>query len=363
MTHQRRPIALLAALLIVLAMMMMPPAATRHTFAQDDDATLAAIDQMLNELAADEQFSGAVLIARDGDILLSAGYGLAHRGWEIPNTPATKFRIGSVTKQFTGLAILKLQEEGRLSVEDAICTYLDECPAAWQPLTIRHLLTHTAGIPNLTDFPDYPETMSEPTTPAATMQRFADRPLEFEPGTSFAYSNSGYILLGIIIEAASGQPYAEYLQDNFFSPLGMENTGLDSNSRIIPQMAEGYANPQTRAAYVHMSVPYAAGALYSTVGDLYRWTVALHTGKVVSAEAWESMWENAYTFPDGSQYGYGLSRNGPGGRRWVGHGGGINGFASMVQYLPAERLTIVVLSNLESANPATVLALIEERLF
>ena len=184
------------------------------------------------------RFSGAVLLARDGQPIVSRGYGMANIEHGVPNTPQTVFRLGSVTKQFTAMAVVMLQERGKLSVNDPICKYLADCPPAWQPITIKNLLTHTAGIPNYTEFPDFVKTAAVDTTPAELTSRFRDKPLQFALGEKYAYSNSGYYLLGTIIERASGKAYADFLQENIFAPLGMKAYGI-RQSRPYHQSPRG----------------------------------------------------------------------------------------------------------------------------
>ncbi len=208
------------------------------------------------------RFTGAVLVARDGKVLFARGYGMANLEHSIPNSPSTKFRLGSITKQFTAAAILQLQEKGKLSVQDPVCKYVPDCPAAWAPVTIHHLLTHTSGIPNFTSFPDYLKTMMIASPPEKSLERFRDKPLEFTPGEKFNYSNSGYVLLGFILEKAAGQNYDEYLRANIFAPLGMNASGYDWNSTVLHGRASGYArrgeSGYANAEYVHMTIPHAA---------------------------------------------------------------------------------------------------------
>ena len=192
------------------------------TFAVED--TASKIDKVLNDLTEREAFTGAVLVARNGEVLLRQGYGLADRERNIPNTPQTKYRLGSITKQFTAMAILMLQAQDKLNVQDPICRYISECPITWQDITIHHLLTHTSGIPNLTDFHDYQATKATPSPPEQTIARFKDKPLGFPPGEQWSYSNSGYIVLGHIIEQASGLSYEAFLQQYIFEPLQMKDT-------------------------------------------------------------------------------------------------------------------------------------------
>jgi len=293
------------------------------------------------------RFSGAVLLARDGQPIESRGYGMANIELSVPNSPETVFRLGSVTKQFTGMAIVMLQERGKLSVNDPICKYLSDCPQAWQPITIKNLLTHTAGIPNYTEFPDFTKTAAVDTTAAELTSRFRDKPLQFALGEKYAYSNSGYYLLGTIIERASGKPYADFLQENIFGPLGMKQTGYDNPVRIIKNRAAGYARTSDgfiNAAPISMSTAYAAGALYSTVGDLLLWDQALYTEKLVSRKSLDE----AFT-PFKSNYGYGWSIGKRFDRQVIAHGGGIFGFSSYIARYPSDHVTVIVLSNLEGA--------------
>ena len=305
------------------------------------------VDEYVNAAMRVSRFGGAVLVARDGQPIVSRGYGMANIEHNVPNTPQTVFRIGSVTKQFTGMAIVMLQERGKLSVNDPVCKHLPDCPQAWQPITIKNLLTHTAGIPNYTEFPDFVKTAAAETTSAELTGRFRDKPLQFALGEKFAYSNSGYYLLGTIIERASGKPYADFLQENIFAPLGMKQTGYDNPARIIRNRAAGYARTSdgfVNAAPISMSTAYAAGALYSTVEDLLLWDQALYTEKLVSRKSLDE----AFT-PFKSNYGYGWSIGKRFDRQVIAHGGGIFGFSSYIARYPADRVTVVVLSNVEGA--------------
>ncbi|CAN5617753.1 serine hydrolase domain-containing protein [soil metagenome] len=310
----------------------------------------AEVDQFLNTQVKAEQFSGAVLIARDGAILVSQGYGLADRAQQIANTPQTKFRLGSLTKPFTALAILQLQAQGKLNVQDPICQYIADCPAIWQAITIHQLLTHTAGVPDLTRFPDYEQTKNVASTPAQTIARFKAKPLDFQPGTKWDYSNSGYILLGAIIEKASGKTYETFLQENIFTPLQMVNTGYEHDKALL---AIGYANARDEADLIDMSIPFAAGGLYSTVEDLYRWDQALDTEKLLPKPLWDIMFTAQAAIPNsnGSSYGYGWVLGQQLGHRSVGHNGGIEGFVTSYNRFPDDKVTIILLSNRQDINP------------
>ena len=310
------------------------------------------MDQIVQSYASNKQFMGSVLVARGNDVLLSKGYGSANLEWQIPDTPSTRFRLGSVTKQFTAASILLLEERGKLKVEDPVKKYLPEAPAAWDKMTIFHVLTHTAGIPNFTAFLDYPTSEPFPTTPEKLVARFRDKPLEFEPGENWNYSNSGYVLLGYLIERISGTSYEKFLQENIFTPLGMRDSGYDSNSALIARRAAGYApgpDGPVNAGFIHMSVPFAAGALYSTTEDLLRWEQGLFGGKVLSAASLQKM-----TTPFKSDYAFGLQVHAVNGRKWIDHGGGIEGFNTLLAYYPDDKLTVVVLANLNGQAPLQI---------
>jgi CubicO group peptidase (beta-lactamase class C family) len=290
------------------------------------------------------KFMGTVLVAQDGKIVLDKGYGFADLEWDIPNTPTTKFRLGSLTKQFTAASILLLEERGKLKVDDPVKKYMPDAPAAWDKITIFHLLTHTSGIQNFTGFPDYDSTQAIPTTPEKLVERFRNKPLEFEPGTKWNYSNSGYVLLGYLIEKISGQSYAEFLQQNIFTPLGMKDSGYDSNSAIIAHRAAGYApgkNGPVNAGFVDMSIPFSAGALYSTTEDLLRWEQGLFGGKVLTPASLAKM-----TTPFKQDYAFGLGVSTNDGHKMIAHDGGIQGFNTFLAYFPDDKLVVAVLANL-----------------
>lgn len=340
----KRLSALLSLLLLIFFIGTIP------SIAQDGAAD--RIDTFLANLVDQDLFSGSVLVARDGEILLSEGYGMANRDWDIANTADTKFRIGSITKQFTAMSILLLQEAGKLTIHDPICTYIEDCPEAWAEVTIEHLLTHTSGIPSLTDFPDYLQFSIVRTTPQATIQRFSDKPLDFQPGAEWYYSNSGYILLGYIIQEVSGQSYQNFLRDNIFEPLALTGTGYDDDRRIVKNRAVGYENSTRVASFIDMTVPYSAGSLYSTVGDLYTWIQALVNGEVVPEAALDDMWEASVPIPDEPDvtYAYGLISYTIENHAVIGHDGGINGFSATLAYFPDDKITIIALSNMEGSN-------------
>jgi CubicO group peptidase (beta-lactamase class C family) len=304
----------------------------------------ARMEQVIQSYVANQQFMGTVLMAQDGKVLIDKGYGFANLEWQLPNTPTTKFRLGSLTKQFTAASILLLEERGKLKVEDPVKKYMADAPAAWDKVTIFHLLTHTSGIPSLTSFPDFQARKGESMTPEKLVAWFRDKPLEFEPGEKWNYSNSGYILLGYLIEKISGQTYSDFVQQNIFTPLGMKDSGYDSNAAIIVHRAAGYTQGlkgPVNTAYVDMTIPFSAGALYSTTEDLLRWEQGLFGGKVLTAASLTKM-----TTPFKQDYAFGLGVVTNNGRKVITHAGGIEGFNTQLSYYPDDKLVVAVLANL-----------------
>ena len=314
----------------------------------------ARIEQIVQSYVAAHQFMGTVLIAKGDNVLFDKAYGYANLEWQIPNTPDTKFRLGSVTKQFTAASILLLEERGKLKTDDLVKKYVPDAPAAWDKITIFHLLTHTSGIPSFTELPEYAGLEKEPTTPEQLVNRFKNKPLEFEPGSKFKYSNSGYLLLGYLIDKISGEKYPQFVKENIFTPLGMADSGYDVNAEVIPHRAAGYTptppNGQIQnTGYIDMTIPYSAGALYSTTRDLLKWERGLFGGKVLKAESLKKM-----TTPFKDNYGFGLFISNADGHKKIDHGGGIEGFNTYLGYYPDDRLTIVVLANLNGGAPPDI---------
>jgi CubicO group peptidase (beta-lactamase class C family) len=314
------------------------------------------MDQVVTSFASSGKFMGSVLVAKGDQVLLSKGYGSANLEWGIPNSPSTKSRLGSLTKQFTAASILLLEERGKLSTGDPVRKYLPDAPAAWDKVTLFNLLTHTSGIPSFTGFKDYAETEPFATTSANLVARFRDKPLEFEPGTKWNYSNSGYALLGYLIEKISGESYADFVTENLFTPLGMADSGYDSNTAVVPRRASGYVpgpkGPEN-AGFIHMSVPFSAGGLYSTTEDLLKWETGLFGGKVLSAASLAKM-----TTPFKQDYAFGLGVSTVDGRKQLAHGGGIEGFNTFLSYSPDDRTTVAVLGNLNGQAPDEIAALL-----
>lgn len=314
-------------------------------------------DKYINALVRQDHFSGSVLVARGGKVLLRKGYGMANLEQETPNTPQTKFRIGSVTKQFTAMAIIMLQERGKLSVRDSVCKYVPDCPAAWQPITIHHLLSHTSGIPSFTEFPDNDDYERKQMAVLATMERFKNKPLDFQPGEKYTYSNSNYLTLGYVVEKASGKSYEDFLRENIYEPLHMADSGYDHPRNILKRRAAGYGrngNTVVNASYYfEMDTPFAGGSQYSTVEDLYLWDQALYTEKLVSKKSLDAIftphapqdqeWHGYFN------YGYGWDIGRSFNRKIVWHTGGINGFVAYFGRYTDDKVTIIILCNREDS--------------
>jgi len=314
------------------------------------------IDAYLTDLTSSGQFQGVALVAQGGKVVIARGYGSADEN--VPNTVQTRFRLASITKQFTAAAILALQQDRKLTVDDAICAYLDDCPDAWKPLTIRHLLTHTSGLVDYTDFASFEPTEMNPTTPQELVARFRAFPLAFAPGTLYDYCNSNYVLLGLIIERVSGMGYADYLHQRFFLPLGMTATGYDTNRGAIVDGAQGYVIPGKKSGFLDASTLYAAGGLYSTVGDLFRWDQALYTNEALDRDQLDQMFTPALR-----DYGFGWKIEVINGRRRISHPGNMTGVATFFARYPDDRATIIVLANMEYANVEGIANYIASRMF
>ena len=312
------------------------------------------IDALISTCVEYGKFNGSVLVAEKGEIIYKKGFGFANMEWDIPNRPDTKHRLASITKQFTAMLIVQLAAENKLKLDVPISTYLPDYPKKnGDRITIHHLLTHTSGTPNYTSFPNYRDMMRNPHRPAEIVNLFADSALEFTPGEKFNYSNSGYVLLGSIIENISGKTYEEVLQEKIFMPLKMINTGYDHSSPIMKNRAAGYyknGNTFVNANYIDMSTPYAAGAIYSTVEDLYLWDQALYREQLLPKKYMDLLFEK-HTPSWGQHYGYGweIGSTQIGNTKeyvqTIGHGGSINGFNTQITRIPSDQSLILLLNN------------------
>lgn len=324
-------------------------AAADPSFAERFDAVIGS-----NYKATDPGIT--VLVARDGKPLLRKAYGMANIEKKQAMTPEMSLRLGSITKQFTAVSILMLADEGKLSVQDDITKHLPDYPTKGKKITIEHLLTHTSGIVSYTSKPGFMAAMNTDLTVAQMIDTFKNDPLEFEPGSRYAYNNSGYFLLGAIIEKISGQSYAKFVEQRIFVPLGMTQTAYEGYERTPPLRAAGYSKKGDAfepSAPLSMALPYAAGSLVSTVDDLNRWDQAIAQGKLLKPASWKMAF-TPYTLADGksTNYGYGWAIGNLKGSPMIGHGGGINGFATYALRLPQEKVYVVVLGNADSGNVA-----------
>lgn len=314
-------------------------------------ADTKSLDAIASRYYKSDQPGAAVLVMKDGKTLLRKGYGMADLELGVPIAPDMVFRIGSVTKQFTAVAILQLVQQGKIALNDEIQKFLPDYPKGSKPITIEHLLTHTSGIKSYTSMANFLADMRRDFRVNEMIDRFKNEPSDFGPGDKWLYNNSGYFLLGAIIEKVSGVTYEQYVERHLFEPAGMTQTYYGNEARIIPKRVRGYDRGDhgsgiRNAEYLGMSQPYSAGSLLSTVDDLARWDAALQSGKLVDRKLLERAW-TSYKLNDGSMthYGYGWSVGDYEGLHFVEHGGGINGFASYALRLPNENVFVAILSN------------------
>lgn len=312
------------------------------------------MQQLLQQSAKADQPGFAVLVRKGNDVLSRGGYGMANMELAVPMQADMKFRIASQTKQFTAVAVLQLVQVGKLKLTDTVGSILKDYPAVGRDLTVHQLLTHTAGLKNLSRLPEFRENKPKDASLADMVALFSALPLEFKPGTQFRYSNSNYVLLTAIIEAVSKQSYADYLQQHVFSPLGMAHSGYDSASTILPKRASGYEQGPAglvNARSISMTRPQGAGALYSTVDDLNLWDQALYTDKLVKQPLLQQSFVRHQTLDGTPQpYGYGWMM-----ADWEKvptqeHSGGIEGFSSYIIRIPSEQVYVTVLANSAEAD-------------
>ncbi|MDX9927547.1 MAG: serine hydrolase [Bacteroidales bacterium] len=312
-------------------------------------------DKMLLEQFKPDETGCAALVAKDGQVIYTRAFGMANLELNVPMQPDMVFRIGSITKQFTAVAILQLMEQGKLSLQDDITKFIPDYPTQAYTITIEHLLTHTSGIKSYTNLPGYIENVRTDMKPDELINTFKNQPMEFAPGTKWNYNNSGYFLLGYIIEKVTGKSYPDYIQENFFTPLGMTSTCYGSDTKIIKNRAYGYQQGGDGVAnsdYCSMTQPYSAGSIMSTVGDLFKWHQALYAGKLVKKETLEkAVTEYRLSNGKGSGYGYGWFLSQLQGSPTVEHGGGIFGYLTSSVYLPKEDVYVALFSNSTAKAP------------
>jgi CubicO group peptidase (beta-lactamase class C family) len=305
-------------------------------------------------------FSGAVLVARHGVVMIRA-YGMADREFGIRNTPATKFRIGSLTKQFTAAAMLLLVQDGKLALDDPLCRYIDRCPDTWRPITIVQLLNHSSGVPDFVRLPGMRDRFAQHMDLAESIETLKRQPLDFPPGSDARYGNSGFLISAFIIEKLTGDSYAHFLEGRLYRPLGMASSGYAEDAPIIANRARGYVRRDGQfenAPYIDMSIPVGAGSQYSTVGDLYRWDRALYGDALLARAARDRMFAKG-----AGDFGLGWEVADEGGRRVIEHNGDINGFGAFIARWPSEDAVVIILTNTEGTKVRDMKDAIAARLF
>lgn len=305
------------------------------------------IHQFLLEKFPDHNPGASVLVIKGDKTLLRKGYGMANLESKTPVSPEMIFRIGSITKQFTSAAILKLSEQGKIRIDDEITKYLPDYPTNGKRITVGHLLNHTSGIKSYTSLPALmaKDLKAKEISVQDVINAFKDQPMDFDPGDEYRYNNSGYFLLGAIIEKVSGDTWSNYVQKNFFGPLKMKSTFTEDKN--IPLAATGYAGSGNAVAdYVHPSVPFSAGSIFSTVDDLWKWNKAIFNYRVVKKESLEKAWAPLVLNSGVKQsYGYGWQLGRLNDKKVIAHGGAIDGFLSYALYVPESKLFVTILCN------------------
>ena len=329
-------------------------------------STVDNLDKILNERFSATEPGAAVLVVQNDKVLLRKGYGIAEMNRKVPVTPDMVFRIGSITKQFTSTAVLKLVSEGKLSLQDELSKHLPDFKTQ-HPVTIEQLLNHTSGIKSYTSVPERMTTEAKKTkvSVAEMLGYIQSYPIDFTPGEKWLYNNSAYFLLGAVIEKVTGKTYGDYISQTFFKPLKMTASYPEDNKPIAKQAAgytKGTGDAFVMADYVHPSIPYSAGSIFSTVDDLWKWNQAVFSYKLVKKELLEKAWEPTKT-TDGSveSYGYGWQLGRVGDAKAIGHGGGIDGFLSFEVYVPEKQIYVAILANNTSVNPQDIAYLLAEQ--
>jgi CubicO group peptidase (beta-lactamase class C family) len=335
-----------------LSLLIVAPAWSETSPSQDS----AALEKFFSETFPADSPGAAVLVVHNDAVILRKGFGMADLELKVPVDPEHVFRVGSITKQFTAVAILQLVAAGKIKLDDDIATYVPDFPAAGHKVTIAQLLNQTSGLPSYTDEKTWLTTWRQDFKPSDLLAFTKGKPLLFTPGTDWAYSNTNYILLGEVITKVSGESYASYVQTKLLAPAGMQHSQYDNAEDMIPGRVPGYAvaGPKKwkNAAYLSMTHPYAAGALVSTVDDLWKWDKALSAGSLVDMKLLAQAYSDT-VLPDGRStgYGYGWGIGTLGRLKTIEHGGGINGFSAYEMKVPDAGLYIAILSNNEAAGP------------
>jgi CubicO group peptidase (beta-lactamase class C family) len=312
-------------------------------------------DELLQENYKADTPGATALVYKDGEVLYRKAFGMANMELEVPMKPENVFELGSITKQFTSVSILMLMEQGKLSLEDEITKYLPDYPTQGKKITIHHLLNHTSGIKSYTDMENFMSITRMDKSPKEIIDVFKDQPMDFDPGEQWHYNNSGYIVLGYIIEEVSGKTYADFISENIFLPLKMNNSYYGSKSTLIMNRASGYMPIEggiKNADYLSMSLPYAAGSLMSNVDDMLLWHKGVHNNSLISAESKAKAFTNT-TLNNGkpTHYGYGWQVDEINGTVSIEHGGGIFGYITHGIYIPSENVYVIILTNTNGVSP------------
>ena len=345
---------LLSALALTLLLGLSSSGMAQSAGASGKDLAIV-INDTLTQTYKPSEPGASVVVVKDGKVIFRKGYGMANLELGVPVEPDMIFRLGSVTKQFTAVAILILAEQGKLSLDDEITKFLPDYPAKTQRVTVEQLLTHTSGIKSYTSLPEWLLIWRKDTELNDLIGLFKDKPSDFAPGERWSYNNSGYVLLGAIIEKVSGQSYQDFVEKNIFQRLGMAHSFYDNTARVIPRRVTGYSKGKDgyiNAPYLSMTQPHAAGALVSSVDDLALWDAALYTDKLVKQETLKRAWTPAkLTNGKPTHYGFGWAINSYEGHTVIEHGGGINGFSTYALRMPEDRVFVAVLTNKDSGGP------------
>lgn len=325
------------------------------------------VDAFVPRLMARRHIPGvSVAVVKDGKVALAKGYGLASVELGVPATADTVYQLASVTKTFTATAIMMLAREGKLSLDDRITERLPDLPKAWHDVTVRHLLSHTSGIKSYTSVKDFHKSTRKDFAQREILDLVAKEPLEFKPGEKWNYCNTGYFLLGMLIEKVSGKPYGQFMAERIFKPLGMTRTRANDLRDIVPNRAQGYewdGKVLKNGEYVSPSQPFAAGMLLSSVSDLVKWDAALAGRTLLDEPSLERMWKPT-RLGNGKDvdYGYGWATSKVNGHRRVSHGGGINGFSTELMRFPDDKLTVIVLTNAEGGHAEVIARKVADQL-
>ncbi|MFH1118350.1 MAG: serine hydrolase [Bacteroidota bacterium] len=314
-------------------------------------------DKLIGSQYKPAEPGATVLIARKGDVIYRKAFGMANLELGVPMQPEMVFEIGSMTKQFTAVSLLMLMEQGKINLTDEITKFIPEYPTQGQKITIHHLMNHTSGIKSYTDMQEWFPLWRKDMTPMEMIDVFKNQPMDFAPGEKYLYNNSAYFILGYIIEKASGQSYAGFLEENIFKPLKMNSTYYGSHKQIIPNRAAGYQHQDgfTNAEYLSLTQPYSAGSIMSNVDDLLKWQIAIRDNKLVRKETIELAYTD-YKTNDGKpiHYGYGWALSDINGSATIEHGGGIFGYTTNGIWLPGEDVYVVMLTNRDDIGPADI---------